>query len=453
MLDTLDAEDLSYRTRMLTGCIPPYAVTRLLELGHVGEVERQASRGEWFCALAIAEEAAPQRARAVLAPFVATGWWEAAVALARLLERWGQGEEAIALVRPRAAAGDRSALEFFGRLLARHGRAGEAFDLLRPHVEDWWLAAALVDVAEACGRDEEAVALLQERIGAAVRNCDHDTCDSRDIRPWNAVGLLADIRERQGRLDEAIAVLHTREGTSVNGRDQLADLLARHDRVEQLRAYAAADYHGHAAERLAELLEERGDVAGAVEVYWGLDDAVVPWVCRAVPLAELLTRHGRGDEAVEVLRALVMSHAGHDDCLADLLCTLYAEQGRAADGLTFLDELKAERGDEDWEFFRLRPPLLAALGRLDEAVELARSHPEGDSWYGLLTPAALLANAGRTEEAVEMLAHHEPGHGYHLATYLLDLGRVADAVAVLQRYEPRPMTPPQADNVVDEPPF
>lgn len=452
-MDTMDAEDLDYRTRMLTGCIPPPAVTRLLELGHAGEVERQAARGEWFCALAIAEDAAPQRARAVLAPFVATGWWKAAEALAQLLERWGHGEEAIALVRLHAAAGDRSALEFLGRLLARRGCAGEAFDLLRPHVEDWWLAVALVDVAGKCGRDEEAVALLQARIDAAVRTCDHDTCDSRDIRPWNAIGLLADIRERQGRLDEAIALLHTRQCTSVNSRDQLADLLARHDRIEQLRAYAAADHHGHAAERLAELLEERGDVAGAVEVFRRLDDGVVPWIYRAVPLAELLTRHGRGAEAVEVLRPLVMSGAGHDDCLADHLCRLYAEQGRAADGLTFLDELKADHGDEDWEFFRLRLPLLAALGRLDEAVELAWAHPESDSWYGLLTIAALLADAGRTEEAVNLLTDHEPGHGYHLATYLLDLGRVADGIAVLQRYEPRSVPPPQAGDAVDKPPF
>ncbi|GAX57156.1 hypothetical protein [Streptomyces olivochromogenes] len=43
------------------------------------------------------------------------------------------------------------------------------------------------------------------------------------------------IRERQGRTDEAIALLRTRNGTSVNGRDQLADLLARHDRTGELR--------------------------------------------------------------------------------------------------------------------------------------------------------------------------------------------------------------------------
>ncbi|WP_433203908.1 tetratricopeptide repeat protein [Dactylosporangium sp. CS-047395] len=453
MFDTLDAEDLDYRTRMLTGCIPPYAVTRLLELGHADEVERQAARGEWFCALAVAEDATPQRARAVLAPFVATGWWKAAEALARLLERWGQGEEAIALVRPHVAAGDRSALEFLGRLLARHGRAAEAFELLRPHVENWSIAAALVDVAEACGRDADAVALLQARIDVAVRVCEDPACQSREVRPFNAIGLLAGIRERQGRVDEAIALLHTRHGTSVNGGDQLADLLARHDRVEELRAYAAADSHGHAAKRLAELLEQRGDVAGGIEVYRRLDDAVVPWICRAAPLAELLMRHGRIDEAVEVLRPLIVSGTGHDDCLTQWLCTEFAEQGRAADGLTFLDELKADRGEEGWEFFGMRLPLLAELDRHEEAIELARAHPEGDTWYGVLTLAGLLAGAGRTEEAVELLTHDEHTHTYDLSTYLLDLGRVTDAITVMQRDEPSPWGPPQPSDAADGPPL
>src|SRR5258705_10277284 len=79
--------------------------------------------------------------------------------------------------------------------------------------------------------------------------------------------MVAAIRARQGRIDDAIALFHPRDSTSVNNRDQLADLLARHDRIEELRTYAATEYHGHAAQRLAELLEERGDVEGAIAVY------------------------------------------------------------------------------------------------------------------------------------------------------------------------------------------
>ena len=91
----------------------------------------------------------------VLAPYVATGWWKTAETTAELLEEWESIEEAIALARPYAEAGDRPALRFFARLLARHGRGDEAFTLLRPHLGDWFLAEALVDVAEGAGRDED----------------------------------------------------------------------------------------------------------------------------------------------------------------------------------------------------------------------------------------------------------------------------------------------------------
>ncbi|MER5618009.1 hypothetical protein [Streptomyces sp. NPDC002215] len=54
------------------------------------------------------------------------------------------------------------ALEFHSRLLARRGRDDEAFRLLRPHVQDWFIAAVLVDIADGAGRTEEAVAFLHQ---------------------------------------------------------------------------------------------------------------------------------------------------------------------------------------------------------------------------------------------------------------------------------------------------
>lgn len=124
------------------------------------------------------------------------------------------------------------------------------------------------------------------------------------------LGLLAQIRERQGRTDDAIALLRARHSTSVNGRDQLADLLARHGRIEELREYAASDGHGHAAQCLAEVLEERGDLEGAIAVYRQEDVASTRRYHDRVLLAGLLSRHGRGDEAIAVMRALADSPGG-----------------------------------------------------------------------------------------------------------------------------------------------
>ena len=124
----------------------------------------QAGRDEWFCAREWSRILAGQDRQAealeVLAPYVATGWWTAAATVAGLFEGWGRIEDAIALARPHAEAGERLALGFYARLLARHGRADEAFVLLRPHVNDWFLAAALVDICQDAGREEDAVVLL-----------------------------------------------------------------------------------------------------------------------------------------------------------------------------------------------------------------------------------------------------------------------------------------------------
>lgn len=86
----VDASDLEYRARTLSGCIPPELVARPLERGHGDVVELEAGRGEWFCALAWARLLGEQDYQAdaleVLAPYLATGWWTAVEATAELLE-------------------------------------------------------------------------------------------------------------------------------------------------------------------------------------------------------------------------------------------------------------------------------------------------------------------------------------------------------------------------------
>lgn len=425
----------------MSGCIPPALVSRLLELGHGDEVEFQAGEGEWFCAREwarmLGDRGREAQALEVLTPYVATGWWPAVRVQAELLEGWGRSEEAIALARPYARVGG-LALEFFARLLARNGHKDEAVTRLSAGIDDWLLATALVDVAEGTGRDEDVAALLTTRIPEGHR-CDGPWC-CRGLHPDTAIGLLATVRERQGRVDEAIALLHTRRHiTSVNDRDQLADLLARHDRIEELRAYAASEYHGHAIQRLARMLEERGDVEGAITVYRQEGAPRARQRESAVQLAQLLSRYGRGDEAIEVMRTLVDSPDGAEEWFLDTLCTLYAVHGRAQEGLAHLDALKVRRGGaEEWDFYRLRLRLMADCGLLDEAVEQAWAHPEGHASYAVWTVADLLAAAGRTEAAVAVLEPHAHASPSSLAGHLITLGRVKDAVALFQQREAEP---------------
>ncbi|MFF8408938.1 tetratricopeptide repeat protein [Streptomyces omiyaensis] len=452
-------DDLDYRTRTQSGCVPPSLVARLLALGHEREVETQAGRGEWFCALEwarlLGDRQEHARALEVLAPYVATGWWPAVRARAELLERWGRADEAIALCRPHARTGGRPALDFFARLLARHGRAAEAFTLVRPGIADWLLAEVLVDVAEAAGLDEEAAALLEARIAAAVPACDDPDCDRIRLEPSNAFLLLAAVRERQGRIEEAIDLLRRRDITSVNDRDALADLLARHDRIGELRAYAASEHHGHAARRLAELLEERGDVEGAITAYRAFAEEPDGLWHVAVPLSELLVRHRRVDEAIEVVRTLADRPGGAEDYVVDTLCTLYADHGRASDGLAHLDALKARRGgEEDWDFFRIRLSLMAGCGLLDEGIEQARTHSGGGAWYAARSLSDLLAAAGRTEEALAVLERLPEQNISLRAGLLIDLGRVEEAVRLLQQHvRVAPADASWTGLHSDEPPF
>lgn len=48
----------------------------------------------------------------------------------------------------------------------------------------------------------------------------------------------------------------------------------------------------------------------------------------AVPLARLLIRHGRGDEAIDVTRTLADQPGGAEDWIVDTLCTLNPALGR-----------------------------------------------------------------------------------------------------------------------------
>ncbi|MFC8719024.1 tetratricopeptide repeat protein [Kitasatospora sp. NPDC057198] len=433
----MDADDLDRRGRTGSDRIPPELVGRLLERGHTALVAERAAR-EWPCADAwarmLAGEGRPDEALEVLAPHAATGRWDAVVAVAELLEDTGRVAQAIETVRARMSLGHPHALKHYARLLARHGRAGEAFDLLLPYADEYGRVHALAEVAAAAGREEETAALLDTRI-AEHRCTDFPwCCDGFDTD--TARELLAGIRERQGRIDEAIALLRRRHVVWVNGRDLLADLLARHGRYAEALAYAKECQDEEALEPLARALEERGDVEGAIAVYRQEDLPASGHPNAAYEHAQLLARHGRGEEAIAVLREQADRHPD-DDWLRHALAVLCLEQGFPAEGLAHLEALAARCGGgaEEWGMYRIRLPLLAARDGVDAAVRQARAHPEGDTPCAAADIARLLADAGRAEEALAVLDQHAVSRWRltHLAGRLIDLGRTAEALALLQR--------------------
>ncbi|MFF3950100.1 hypothetical protein ACFYYN_35570 [Streptomyces sp. NPDC001902] len=223
--------------------------------------------------------------------------------------------------------------------------------------------------------------------------------------------------------------------------------------MEELRTYAATEPHGHAAKRLAELLQERGDLEGAIAVYRQPGDSPGHQVHRPVHLAGLLSRHGRGHEALEVLRTLADT-LGPEDWIIDMLSTQYADLGRPEDGLAYLDTLKERHGGtEEWEVFRCRLTLMAAQGRHEQALEQALAHPESRNRFPARTTAGLLADAGRIQETLAFLEQHAPEDRAIVARHLMDLGRVKDAIARLQQPVPRPAGPSWTLAADDTPPF
>ncbi|MET9377530.1 hypothetical protein ABZX98_25930 [Streptomyces sp. NPDC002992] len=221
----MHAAELDRRARSYDGWIPPHLVSWLVEHGYLHEVEAQARGGDRFCAQErvriLVEQDRRDEALEALAPYLATGWWKAARSVAELLDTWGRVDEAIAVFRSNMAADWRLALKHFALLLARHGRATSCGST-RPPRPSGPLPVGL-------GRDEEVAALLAARVPAGRQGGARPSGAARDSEPDNAIDLLATAREREGRVDEAIALLRPRQITCVNGRDQLADLLARHD--------------------------------------------------------------------------------------------------------------------------------------------------------------------------------------------------------------------------------
>ncbi|MFI5534170.1 hypothetical protein ACIA8O_37100 [Kitasatospora sp. NPDC051853] len=153
-----------------------------------------------------------------------------------------------------------------------------------------------------------------------------------------------------------------------------------------------------------------------------------------------------------MMRAQADNHPG-EDWLLHALADLCLDQGRPQEGLVHLDALKDRRGgEEQWDLFRIRLPLIAATAGTDAALEQARAHPEGHTPYAAEAIARTLYDAGHTEEALTVLDPANPEDHPGMAAYLIHLGRIEDAVTLLQQDNGRPFSQ-WGGNWCSEPPF
>ena len=268
----------------------------------------------------------------------------------RLLYRY-----AIPLYHHAADLGEEDAARGLADLLARRGDLDEL--RARADAGDEWAARGLAG-------------LLAER-------GDLDELRARaDADNGHAAYFLADLQFNRWGPDELRALADT-DLDAEDAAERLAGLLAERGDLDELRARADAG-DSHAAERLALLLAERGDLDGAAQILRPQDD--FGDLFGEYFLADLLARHGDLDR----LRALAdVGGRIATSRLADLL----AQRGD-------LDELRARADAGDGDAARGLAGLLAERGGPDELRARADA---GDEWAarGL---ARLLAECGDLDQ-------------------------------------------------------
>jgi tetratricopeptide (TPR) repeat protein len=422
----MDAEELKRQSSIYGHWLTGTFIDVLVETGHVDELQRYAANGDFNSARAYAKLMSGrddhEAAIAALAPFAATGWWPAVDALAGLLSQWGRGQEAVTLVSPLAASGERQAVVRLGTLLVELERYDEAFDLLRTHLGNRDIVTGLAWRLHRRGHDEELATLLEDAIAES-----EDGLTSI---------LLARVYEHLGRVDDMIAFLHSwrhrRSSHHAEIVDALADALARHGRIAELRTLAAGLEGGSFAHRLAEWHAEKGDTSAALETLRPFFDNDSPRETRL--LVEILTSQGRVDEAIALLRPRALA-AGTDlsSASAVLYETLLAH-GRHDEGLAFIAEVVGD-GEMTEELAFQQFQYLRHAGRHEEALRVLRADPNAaEPFLRELVPELLVA-LGRDEELLTLLTPPRDWLDADLlAAELVRQGRVAEALRVIQEW-------------------
>ena len=215
----------------------------------------------------------------------------AAVSLADLFDRQGRVEEAIAVLQARAdvypagrrgAPDVRAAADRLADLLARQGRVEEL--QARADAGDQYAAVSLADLFDRQGRVEEAIAVLQARADVYPA----DRRGAPDVRA--AADRLADLLARQGRVEELQARADAGDQSAA---DRLADLPDGQGLDDRLTAIARAWIDALVAGRYASLPDVGRHIEQAITVlrYLADDDESA-----AEQLASLLARQGRVEE-------------------------------------------------------------------------------------------------------------------------------------------------------------
>ncbi|MFD6423741.1 hypothetical protein [Streptomyces sp. NPDC060198] len=223
-------------------------------------------------------------------------------------------------------------------------------------------------------------------------------------------------------MDEAMRVL----GAAVaedqvgcgNTAEALAELLARHGRIEDLREAVAAGHGRWARRPLVTALEGRGSAreAEAMLREW-IEATEYPSGLQSL-LMELLARQGRTDDAVESVRS---TFEDVWDGLLQPAVLMLAEHGLHDRALELLDERSPEFLAESAHWVpSTRWWLMGESGRCAEAIVEVEAAASGlEPGERDTTVARLLVQGGREDEAIALL---------RTSTGRLDIASLADLV-------------------------
>ncbi|GAA2341261.1 tetratricopeptide repeat protein [Dactylosporangium salmoneum] len=366
-----------------------------------------AARATDHIAEILAEEGDVVAAMAMLRPFADEGQREAVQRLGMLLVGQGRDEDLLAMLR-QGLADNLYPIDVVVELTRGLGRDEAVIDLLRSRIDAGrrGLESLLASVLERDGRVEEAVTVLSASLRGRSYNIEdaeqladllarHDPAalvdfaagDGRNGRKF-ATHRLARLCEEQGRIDDAVAVL--------------APLAARLRRKEEhgLVHYAVASWLGpvsadalgrNEAWLLADLLARHGRVEEAITV---LRPAASADPALVRPLCLLLIGQGRPDEARAVVAEVVAE--GRPDPVKLRLEWIEAlvACGRHEQAIA---ELRTDPEAGSGYAHERLAALLACFGSPDEAIAMLGPATEG--WDRVLLAKALI-RAGRPQDAI-----------------------------------------------------